>query len=170
MLFSCRRILLHKRINFLGSLESVIICWPLFNQMTIIQSTCETYEWNSQKREVKFFLLTILAIHNWKGNVNHGLALDVGDFVDIYEENGPWLRGTCTRKPRSIGIFPKSYVHVKDPSKEDPIVAECTQGNKKLFWIKFFELTHILIVLREWSEIWKKLFVVRKKFKFKILK
>jgi dedicator of cytokinesis protein 3 len=74
--------------------------------------------------------------------VNHGLALDVGDFVEICEENGPWLRGTCARKPRSIGIFPKSYIHVKDPSKEDPVVAECTQ------------------VLREWSEIWKKLFVV----------
>lgn len=60
--------------------------------------------------------------------MNHGLPLDVGDFVEIYEENGPWLRGTSTRKPRSIGIFPKSFVHLKDPSKEDPVVAECTQG------------------------------------------
>jgi dedicator of cytokinesis protein 3 len=74
--------------------------------------------------------------------VNHGLALDVGDFVEIFEENGAWWRGICTRKPRKIGIFPKSYIHLKDASKEDPVVAECTQ------------------VLREWSEIWKKLFVV----------
>lgn len=71
-----------------------------------------------------------IAIHNWAGNVNHGLPLDVGDFVEICEENGPWLRGTttCSRKQRSIGIFPKSYVHIKDLSKEDPVVAECTQG------------------------------------------
>jgi dedicator of cytokinesis protein 3 len=82
------------------------------------------------------------AIHNWNGKVGHGLALDVGDFVEIFEENGYWWRGSCTRKPRSVGIFPKSYIHLKDPLKEDPVVAECTQ------------------VLREWSEIWKKLFVV----------
>lgn len=82
------------------------------------------------------------AIHNWNGKVDHGLALDVGDFVEIFEENGYWWRGSCTRKPRSVGIFPKSYIHLKDPLKEDPVVAECTQ------------------VLREWSEIWKKLFVV----------
>lgn len=78
--------------------------------------------------EVNEFFFFLIAIHNWTGNVSHGLALDVGDFVEIYEANGPWLRGSCNRKPRSIGIFPKSYVHVKDPSKEDPVVAECTQG------------------------------------------
>lgn len=87
-------------------------------------------------------LIFFKAIHNWNGNVTHGLGLDVGDFVEIFEENGSWWRGSCTRKPRSVGIFPKSYIHLKDPLKEDPVVAECTQ------------------VLREWSEIWKKLFVV----------
>lgn len=91
---------------------------------------------------VLFIYLFSTAIHNWSGNVNHGLALDVGDFVEIFEENGAWWRGTCSRRPRQMGIFPKSYIHLKDPAKEDPVVAECTQ------------------VLREWSEIWKKLFVV----------
>lgn len=90
----------------------------------------------------RFIYLFSTAIHNWSGNVNHGLALDVGDFVEIFEENGAWWRGTCSRRPRQMGIFPKSYIHLKDPAKEDPVVAECTQ------------------VLREWSEIWKKLFVV----------
>lgn len=88
------------------------------------------------------FIFITTAIHNWGGEVNHGLALDVGDFVEIFEESGAWWRGICTRKPREMGIFPKSYIYVKDLSKEDPVVAECTQ------------------VLREWSEIWKKLFVV----------
>lgn len=88
-------------------------------------------------------MFTFAAIHNWSGNVTHGLPLDVGDFVEIFEESGAWWRGICSRRPRLIGIFPKSYIHVKNPAREDPVVAECTQ------------------VLREWSEIWKKLFVVR---------
>jgi Variant SH3 domain len=103
---------------------------------------------HSQTEPLKFFLHPSAAIHNWKGNVNYGLALDVGDFVEIFEESGAWWRGICSRKPRSIGIFPKSYIHVKDPLKEDPVVAECTQ------------------VLREWSDIWKKLFVVSSKIDY----
>lgn len=82
------------------------------------------------------------AIHNWHGDVRHGLELDVGDSVEILEECGAWFRGTCPRKPRMVGVFPKSYIHLKDASKTDPVVAECTQ------------------VLREWSEIWKRIYVV----------
>ena len=70
------------------------------------------------------------------------MPLDVGDSVEILEENGPWFRGACPRKPRAVGLFPKTYIYIKDLSKVDPVVAECTQ------------------VLREWSEIWKKLYVV----------
>lgn len=81
------------------------------------------------------------AIHNWAGQVEHGLALDIGDSVEILEECEKWYRGTCSRRPRSIGIFPKTYIHLKDLSKVDPVVAECTQ------------------VLREWSEISKRVFV-----------
>lgn len=70
------------------------------------------------------------------------MELDVGDSVEILEEYGEWLRGTCPRKPRVVGIFPRSYIHIKDSAKSDPVVTECTQ------------------VLREWSEIWKKYYVV----------
>lgn len=47
-----------------------------------------------------------------------------------------------------VGLFPKSYIHIKDLTKTDPVVSECTQ------------------VLREWAEIWKKLFVDREVYKF----
>ncbi|XP_055305427.1 dedicator of cytokinesis protein 3 isoform X2 [Sitodiplosis mosellana] len=93
-----------------------------------------------------------VAIHNWQGNVQHGIELDVGDSVEILEECAQWYRGTSSRRPRSVGIFPKSYVRLKDPTKTDPVVAECTQ------------------VLREWSEIWKKLYVNRDWYKFSILR
>uniref|UniRef100_A0A1B0DHS1 Uncharacterized protein n=2 Tax=Phlebotomus papatasi TaxID=29031 RepID=A0A1B0DHS1_PHLPP len=91
-------------------------------------------------------------IHNWHGDVRCGLPLDVGDSVEILEECGPWFRGTCPRRPRVVGLFPKSYIHIKDLNKVDPVVAECTQ------------------VLREWSEIWKKLFVERETYKFTTLR
>uniref|UniRef100_A0A182NGH1 SH3 domain-containing protein n=1 Tax=Anopheles dirus TaxID=7168 RepID=A0A182NGH1_9DIPT len=91
-------------------------------------------------------------IHNWHGDVTHGLALDVGDCVEILEETTYWFRGTCPRKPRKVGLFPKSYIHLKDLSKVDPVVAECT------------------LVLREWSEIWKRLFVEREEYKFTSLR
>ncbi|XP_052865732.1 dedicator of cytokinesis protein 3 isoform X1 [Anopheles cruzii] len=93
-----------------------------------------------------------VAIHNWHGDVIHGLALDVGDCVEILEETTYWFRGTCPRKPRKVGLFPKSYIHLKDLSKVDPVVAECT------------------LVLREWSEIWKRLFVEREEYKFTSLR
>lgn len=91
---------------------------------------------------VQFHFQFWTAIHNWHGNVQHGLELDVGDSVEIVEECPQWYRGTSSRKPRLVGIFPKSYIHIKDLSKVDAVVAECTQ------------------VLREWSEIWKRLYVV----------
>uniref|UniRef100_A0AAG5CQS3 Dedicator of cytokinesis n=1 Tax=Anopheles atroparvus TaxID=41427 RepID=A0AAG5CQS3_ANOAO len=93
-----------------------------------------------------------VAIHNWHGDVTHGLALDVGDCVEILEETAYWFRGTCPRKPRKVGLFPKSYIYLKDLSKVEPVVAECT------------------LVLREWSEIWKRLFVEREEYKFTSLR
>lgn len=65
----------------------------------------------------------------------------MGDFVEILEETTHWYRGTCPRKPRKVGLFPKTYIQART-AKLDPVVGECT------------------LVLREWSEIWKKLFVV----------
>ncbi|EAT36683.1 AAEL011257-PA [Aedes aegypti] len=98
---------------------------------------------------LEFFQTTI---HNWHGDVTHGLALDVGDCVEILEETTHWFRGTCPRKPRKVGLFPKTYIHLKDLAKVDPVVGECT------------------LVLREWSEIWKKLFVEREEYKFTSLR
>ncbi|SPP88189.1 blast:Dedicator of cytokinesis protein 3 [Drosophila guanche] len=93
-----------------------------------------------------------VAIHNWHGDVRFGLSLDVGDSVDIVEECRHWYRGSCPRKSRAVGLFPKTYIHIKDLSKIDPVVAECTQ------------------VLREWSEIWKRLYVDRETYKFQTLR
>ncbi|XP_063705914.1 dedicator of cytokinesis protein 3 isoform X2 [Culicoides brevitarsis] len=94
--------------------------------------------------------LFAVAIHNWLGDdIKFGLSLDVGDCVELIEEYGQWYRG---KKSKQNGIFPKTYVHIRDASKSDPVVSECTQ------------------VLREWADIWKKLYVEHETYKFTTLR
>lgn len=94
------------------------------------------------------------AIYNWKGDTKHGLPLEIGETVQILEECDEWYRGFSTKNRAVKGIFPQSYVHLK-PCKvdneglyesvipiEDPVVREVT------------------LVLREWADIWKRLYVV----------
>jgi hypothetical protein len=94
------------------------------------------------------------AIYNWKGDTRFGLPLEIGETVQILEESQGWYRGFSTKNRSIKGIFPHSYVHLK-PCKvdneglfesvvplEDPVVREVT------------------LVLREWGDIWKKIYVV----------
>lgn len=94
------------------------------------------------------------AIYNWKGDTKFGLPLEIGETVQILEEFAGWYRGFSTKNRAVKGIFPQSYIHLK-PCKveneglfesvipvEDPVVREVT------------------LVLREWADIWKKLYVV----------
>ncbi|KAJ3625686.1 hypothetical protein MTP99_016235 [Tenebrio molitor] len=101
-----------------------------------------------------------VAIYNWKGDTRFGLPLEIGETVQILEESQGWYRGFSTKNRSIKGIFPHSYVHLK-PCKvdneglfesvvplEDPVVREVT------------------LVLREWGDIWKKIYVQREHYKF----
>jgi len=118
--------------------------WPreVATQLVVIQPLVRLWLFLLSFSFSYFLFSSLTAIHNWHGDVRFGLPLDVGDSVDIVEECKHWYRGSCPRKSRAVGLFPKTYIHIKDLSKIDPVVAECTQ------------------VLREWSEIWKRLYVV----------
>lgn len=101
-----------------------------------------------------------IAVYNWNGETRYGLPLEIGDTVQILEECLGWYRGFATKNRSIKGIFPGSYIHIK-PCKveseglfesvtplEDPVVREVT------------------LVLREWSVIWKNLYVERETYKF----
>ncbi|XP_065173337.1 dedicator of cytokinesis protein 3 isoform X2 [Atheta coriaria] len=101
-----------------------------------------------------------VAIYNWRGDSRCGLPLEIGETVQILEECTGWYRGFTTKNRSMKGIFPQAYIHLK-PCKvdneglfesvvplEDPVVREVT------------------LVLREWNEIWKRLFVERETYKF----
>eukprot|EP00057_Strongylocentrotus_purpuratus_P006618 XP_011661092.1 PREDICTED: dedicator of cytokinesis protein 1 isoform X2 [Strongylocentrotus purpuratus] len=98
-----------------------------------------------------------VAIYNFLGSGPQELLLSVGDTVQIVEESAGWYRGSNTRNRQLKGIFPKGYVYIKEAfvetigethhekvtPKEIPIVQELTA------------------VLREWSILWKQLFLKR---------
>ncbi|KAL8560337.1 hypothetical protein ACOMHN_006068 [Nucella lapillus] len=94
-----------------------------------------------------------VAVYNFTPNGPHQLQLDVGDTVHILEETNDWFRGYFVKNKSQKGIFPRSYIQVKEAtvhisgsleaikSAESPLVQELTE------------------VLREWHVIWKQLYM-----------
>ncbi|CAH1782976.1 unnamed protein product [Owenia fusiformis] len=90
-----------------------------------------------------------VVIANFKDKGSQCLNLIIGETVHIMEENEDWYRGFNPKDRSKKGIFPKSYVLIKEAiitktgtydritPKEPPIVQEITS------------------VLREWGHIWK---------------
>ncbi|XP_037298897.1 dedicator of cytokinesis protein 3 isoform X2 [Manduca sexta] len=101
-----------------------------------------------------------VAVYNWKGDVRSGLPLEIGETVQILEENGVWYRGFSTKNRSTWGIFPACVVSIRPCTvkgsgataivelKDDPLVRE------------------IACVLREWARLWKKLYVERETYRF----
>nr|QGA73380.1 dedicator of cytokinesis protein 3 [Spodoptera frugiperda] len=101
-----------------------------------------------------------VAVYNWKGDVRYGLPLEIGETVQILEENGVWYRGFSSKNRSSWGIFPSCVVSIRPcivkgsgataiaELKDDPLVRE------------------IACVLREWARLWKKLYVERETYRF----
>ncbi|XP_061582993.1 dedicator of cytokinesis protein 3-like isoform X6 [Cololabis saira] len=97
-----------------------------------------------------------VVICNFRGSVAQGLALEVGETVQILEKCEGWYRGFSLRKPNVKGVFPATYIHLKKaivtnrgPNEtvvplEDPIVTEVTS------------------TLQEWALLWKQLYVKHK--------
>uniref|UniRef100_A0A8K9WW47 Dedicator of cytokinesis 3 n=1 Tax=Oncorhynchus mykiss TaxID=8022 RepID=A0A8K9WW47_ONCMY len=81
-----------------------------------------------------------VVICTFRGTVTHGLALEIGETVQILEKCQGWYRGSSTRKP-TIKVNKLQYETAV--SQEDPIVTEVTS------------------TLQEWALSWKQLYVVR---------
>lgn len=103
------------------------------------------------------------AIYNFNFPEDYKLKLTVGDAVHLLEEDTDWYYGYVISNHQIKGIFPKSFIHVKQCERVDvtgpilrepPITQEITQ------------------TLREWGVHWKTLYVVRgreKKFSFVLI-
>ncbi|CAB4001919.1 dedicator of cytokinesis 3 isoform X1, partial [Paramuricea clavata] len=102
-----------------------------------------------------------IAIYNFDGKVNHGLQLDIGDAVQIFEGCAGWYRGCCLKNKALKGIFPASFVQLKECIVENlgtPLEIITPNGDAII--------KEVTAVLREWLELWKKLFLKNDQTKF----
>ncbi|KAM8924612.1 dedicator of cytokinesis protein 1 [Pelodytes ibericus] len=93
------------------------------------------------------------ALYNYDARGLDELSLQIGDTVHVLETHEGWYRGYALRKKSKKGIFPASYIHLKEATVEGkgqhetvvpceiPLVQEVTS------------------TLREWSFIWRQLYV-----------
>ncbi|KAG8228173.1 hypothetical protein J437_LFUL014408 [Ladona fulva] len=101
--------------------------------------------------------LTQNAIDNFHQDARYRIKLHVGETVHILEENGEWFFGFSTKNRAVRGIFPKSYIHVKESiiDRSGPTEVICPKQSHIV--------QEITSVVREWGQIWKLLYVKHNK-------
>lgn len=94
-----------------------------------------------------------VAIYNYNASQDVELSLQIGDTVHILEMYEGWYRGYTLQNKAKKGIFPETYIHLKEATVEDRGQHETViPGELPLVQ----ELTS---TLREWAVIWRKLYV-----------
>uniref|UniRef100_A0A3B4BMB5 Uncharacterized protein n=1 Tax=Periophthalmus magnuspinnatus TaxID=409849 RepID=A0A3B4BMB5_9GOBI len=98
----------------------------------------------------------VTPIYNYDPRGDHELCLQVGDAVHILEKLEGWYRGYTLRKKSHKGIFPASYIHLKEATVEGI-------GQQEIIIPSDLPLVQELgATLREWTQIWHKLYVANK--------
>uniref|UniRef100_A0A8C4HN13 Dedicator of cytokinesis 5 n=1 Tax=Dicentrarchus labrax TaxID=13489 RepID=A0A8C4HN13_DICLA len=101
-------------------------------------------------------LLCPSAIYNYDPSGEQELCLQVGDTVHILEKLEGWYRGYTLHNKSQKGIFPASYIHLKEATVEGI-------GQQEIIIPADLPLVLELgATLREWAQIWHKLFVANK--------
>ncbi|XP_064631450.1 dedicator of cytokinesis protein 1-like isoform X3 [Lineus longissimus] len=96
-----------------------------------------------------------VAVYNYKDNGKLRLNLSIGDVVHIIEENINWYRGYNVRSKHVIGLFPKSYVVIRDG-------VVLNQGTQELIYRTEPPIVQEMTsVLQEWGAILKNLYVIK---------
>lgn len=96
-----------------------------------------------------------IALYNYDGNIKYGLALEIGEAVQILEECEGWYRGFSIRNKSLKGIFPATYVYLKAFCIDNERLSETVTP------VEDSTVLEVSCVLREWHVIWKRLYVYR---------
>ncbi|KAM8973049.1 dedicator of cytokinesis protein 5 isoform 1-T1 [Pelodytes ibericus] len=110
--------------------------------------------WIPTKRE-KFGV----AIYNFAATQEEELSLQVGDTVQIVESYEGWYRGFTWRNKSQTGIFPSTYIHVKETGETKGIHDHVVPSELPL-------VQELTATLREWGALWHMLYVHNERTQF----
>nr|XP_033783137.1 dedicator of cytokinesis protein 2 isoform X1 [Geotrypetes seraphini] len=96
------------------------------------------------------------SIYNFKATGMLQLSLQIGDAVHILESCDGWYRGYLVKRRVFEGIFPKSFIHVKE------VTVEKTRKKEHIIPAEIPLVQEVTSTLREWGNIWKQLYLTRK--------
>ncbi|XP_048252817.1 dedicator of cytokinesis protein 3-like isoform X2 [Haliotis rufescens] len=115
------------------------------------------FSWKAARRKYG------VVVYNYTtGGVKGCLPLEIGECVHILEEyctgsgadrKATWYRGYSFHNRKAKGIFPASFVHLKECNVENEGPYE------SVIPIEDAIIKEVTFVLREWNLIWKQLFV-----------
>ncbi|XP_016125933.1 dedicator of cytokinesis protein 4-like [Sinocyclocheilus grahami] len=94
-----------------------------------------------------------MVLASFRGTVQHGLPLEIGDTVQILEKCEGWYRGFVLKNPNAKGIFPCSYIHLKNANIKNKGQFETVVPTEDSV------ITEMTSTLRDWGAMWKQLFV-----------
>ncbi|OCT71603.1 dedicator of cytokinesis protein 1 isoform X2 [Xenopus laevis] len=116
--------------------------------------------WVPTKREEKYGV----AIYNYDARGPDELCLQIGDTLHILETYEGWYRGYSLRKKSKKGIFPASYIHLKEA------VIDGKGQHETIVPCEIPLVQEITTTLREWSIIWRQLYVQDNREMFKCVR
>uniref|UniRef100_UPI00398F705B dedicator of cytokinesis protein 2-like isoform X1 n=1 Tax=Pristiophorus japonicus TaxID=55135 RepID=UPI00398F705B len=102
-----------------------------------------------------------VAICNFEAPKDSQLFLWIGDTVQIVEKCEGWYRGCLVKNKSQLGVFPASFVHVKEA------VIEKRGNGENVFSAEMPLVQEVTTTLREWGTIWKQLYTASKKDRLK---
>ncbi|XP_058045004.1 dedicator of cytokinesis protein 1 isoform X3 [Ahaetulla prasina] len=105
--------------------------------------------WIPTKREEKYGV----AFYNYDARGPDELSLQIGDTMHILETHEGWYRGYTLRKKSKKGIFPSSYIQLKEAIVEGKGQHETVIPNELPL------IQEVTSTLREWSTIWRQLYI-----------
>nr|XP_014432558.1 dedicator of cytokinesis protein 1 isoform X5 [Pelodiscus sinensis] len=105
--------------------------------------------WVPTKREEKYGV----AFYNYDARGGDELSLQIGDTVHILETYEGWYRGYTLRKKSKKGIFPASYIQLKEA------IVEGKGQHETVIPSELPLIQEVTTTLREWSRIWRQLYV-----------
>ncbi|KAJ7316704.1 hypothetical protein JRQ81_002866 [Phrynocephalus forsythii] len=97
-----------------------------------------------------------VVICSFRGSVQQGLVLELGETVQILEKCEGWYRGVSIKKPNLKGIFPANYIHLKKA-----VVSNRGQY-ETVVPLEDSVITEVTATLQEWAVLWKQLYVKHK--------